>query len=331
MSVEIATPFLVQLHLVKRCVFKCDYCYLHSLSDKDTLSVEEAMDFLDKLSAQLRQVCGENEIILNLIGGDIIQYYPRLEELMKKIEQTDYVSGYTLALNSLWDSKIDIAKYHKLSRVQLNTDVPTEQLLVDIKMIIKAKKFVNLKLNLSRNSAYLDSQIRKLIKLREAFGNHDLLQLSLDRLCPTDKVLLNARLDNVELKKILSELKNTFNPSIFINEDPMLEGYFNPPEKVESDSIYGCSIGRSSVTVYPDKQIKLCARIPSFLTGYDISNFDLISFLTLVSEIRDKNLKKCDGCKYYKKCLGGCPATSYLDDKKITYDHNCYMMVANGK
>lgn len=89
------------------------------------------------------------------------------------------------------------------------------------------------------------------------------------------------------------------------------------------DEMRGCIIPNGGLAVFPSGDIKLCARIPQFETGFNIKNFNLIKYIQGFRYIKNEIKKNCSGCNFEELCDGGCVATSYNVAKKITNDAQC--------
>ena len=126
-----------------------------------------------------------------------------------------------------------------------------------------------------------------------------------------------------ELREKASEILILSNGN-FVCDDPIIKLLFDQKEKLQTDSLHGCSIGKGSVTVYPDGAIKLCARIPKFETGLTIENFDLKEYIHLANKLTRKIHDKCRKCTEYQFCKGGCPATFFVKSNRLDKDINCY-------
>ncbi len=314
----VGDPYIIQVHLLNSCINDCEYCYIKSPSAQ-FLSPERLRSFFQKFEEYNNRY--NLKISVSLTGGDLF-LYPHLKWVIEYLRKAENVSSVSLLLNSLWhkNSKKIISRItNKIENVQLNIDNIKDR-EEDLEWLTGKGIPVNIKILLSKNSNYYDSQKDILKKLMK---NNPNLFVSVDRLIPATREQLKEMCSLEELEDKTNEILTLSNDN-FISDDPIIKLLLNKKEKLQEDSIYGCSIGKGSVTVYPDGAIKLCARIPSFKTGFTVENFVLKEYIRFSNKLTESIHFKCKDCDKYQLCQGGCPASSFVKNNKLNKDINCY-------
>lgn len=323
-DIFIADPYLLQFNLLTDCTLDCDYCYLSSLRGRESFIVRanDFKKFLDKF----KKYCSKYgiQITVDITGGDI-WLHPEIKEILIYAYSSSHVRKIGLMANSLWHKnakKLITLVRNKLGMVQLNIDVLNSR-LDDLEFLESAGIRSGIKLMLSKDKPYLDSQIKVLNKLMMRFGK---LLVSFDRLCPISEGQTGGVLETKAMLKIIDNVTKKY-PNRVVTNDPLIKAYLlrNELGKFGSDEdARGCVIPSSGLTVFPDGSIKLCARIPEFTTGFNINNFDLEPYIEQYTPLMESRKKDCLGCKYFPVCQGGCPASSYIiNNGSIGKDINC--------
>lgn len=322
-QVLIANPYYVQLHLLKDCIFNCSYCYLKNCEDGSRLKVNQIKKLLRQFTTYYQNYGLQTHI--NLTGGDI-WLYQNLERILELLDKLPAVISYSLLINSLWHKKSMtlIKKYRqKISLVQLNIDALRKR-PDDLTFFEQNKLRCVVKIMLSRNEPYYRQQLNTLKMLIKI---HPEMQVSVDRLCPISANQANQTLSTVELKQKLHEIL-AITKNIFIVDDPLLKSYLLTERLLKTspeNAWTGCVIPSGGLAIYPNGQVKLCARLPIIDTGFTIDNFVLDQYIEGFASIRQQQLAPCPKCKYKNACQGGCPATSYIDKRIITKDKQCWL------
>ncbi len=317
-SMRIGDPYLIQFNLLSNCINNCEYCYIKS-SVPSSLELKRLKLFLKKFEEYYKTY--NLKISVTLTGGDLFLYQD-LKWIIEYLEKSKNVTSVSLLVNSLWhkNSKEIISKIsNKIDNIQLNID-NIENREEDFKWLTNKGISISISLLLSKDFNYYTFQKKVLKKLIKKNPN---LYISVNRLIPTKKEQLKDICSLRELQEKINELL-ILSKGKFISDDPIINHLLNKVEKFQKDSIYGCSIGKGSVTVYPDGSIKLCARIPDFNTGFTIENFELEKYLSFTKGLMEKKNKECNKCPEYRFCGGGCSASSFIKANKLSKDINCY-------
>jgi radical SAM protein with 4Fe4S-binding SPASM domain len=317
-AMYIGSPYLMQVHLLNSCINDCDYCYIKSPSTQ-ILNPQRLIKFFQKFEEYNNKY--NLEIAVSLTGGDLF-LYPYLELVVEYLKRAKNVSSVSLLINSLWhknSKKIVLKISNKLENVQLNIDNIKDR-EEDLKWLVRKKIPVNIKILLSKDLNYYNSQKNILKKLTKS---NPKLYISVDRLIPTTRKQLKNICSLKELEEKINEIL-VLSKGKFVSDDPIVKLLLSKKEKLLKDSMYGCSIGKGSVTVYPDGSIKLCPRIPKFNTGFTVENFDLKKYLRFSEKLTERIHVKCKGCNKYQLCKGGCPASSFIKNNTLDKDINCY-------
>lgn len=314
----LGSPYLIQFNLLTQCPNHCDYCYLKQLGSK-RLSLSDVEKFLNKFKEISQKY--KLKLNINLLGGDL-WLHPEIDKIIKFLFEQENVKGISICVNNLWSSegKSLILKYKdKINVVQLNID-SLEGRQDDIIFLEKHIIPAGVKIMLSKYH-----NIKRRIRIAKRFIklNPD-LKIFITRLCPQNKEELRHVMEFGDLLDITSELKNNFKN--FSTEDPLVKTLIGKSYNISEDCIQGCLIPNGGLTVFPDKTIKICARIPSFKTGFTINNFDFIKYLKAFSYI-SRIRKQCDRCKFFESCQGGCLATSYI--KYNGFDRDIHCLIKN--
>ncbi len=317
LEISIGNPFIIQFNLLKRCIFNCPYCYLkHQRSDAIFL-FSDYKKFFDKLDKYNKEYGLTYK--LNITGGDI-WYHPEINKILKFSFDKKYVIKIALLINSLWhkdSKKIVLSIKDKIGLIQLNID--SKNLFDDIGFLDKNNIKSAIKIFLSKDEKYFQKQIKI---LKSVIEKNQKIIISLDRLCPIDNNQKKEMLSNSELIKKIVFLQRITKNLISV-DDPLLKSLIY--DKINTKfkiGLKGCIIPNGGVAIYPNGDIKLCSRIPSFQTGFNTRNFELVKYINKYISIRQNRLKKCCKCEYFDSCQGGCPATSYYLTKKFQ-DINC--------
>ncbi len=317
--INIANPYYVQLHLLADCIFNCSYCYLKGYDRKSMLSKKQINTFLNKFNNYYQDF--GLRVHINLTGGDI-WLYEGISEIFFLLKKHKVVQDFSLLLNSLWhEDSYKIIKDNKnsISLVQLNIDAINNR-DKDIQFLSKEKIRFVIKILLSNNEHYYIKQLNILRKLLRKYPD---LLVSIDRICPTNQSNKKMRLSVKNLKKKLLEIRSIAN-NVLIVDDPLVSAFFNKAKSESEKGFWnGCVIPSGGLAVYPNGEVKLCARIPNYTTGFTINNFTLEHYIDSFSEIRNQQMKNCNKCPISAQCQGGCPATSFIDKNIITKDHQC--------
>jgi radical SAM protein with 4Fe4S-binding SPASM domain len=263
------------------------------------------------------------EINVTLTGGDL-WLHPEYESIIRETAERDFVNRIVLMTNSLWhkEARRVIKKVKKkLARVHLNIDAYSKDSHdEDIEFLLNEGISVGVKVLLSKNNAYFESQIKILERLAKKYPN---LKVAVDRLCPIEKTQLGQVVVGSEMQKMLKRVKSI--GAKFITEDPLLAAERKIIECREDD-LTGCPIPNGALTLYPDGKVRLCARIPDFETGFTIDNFDLLDYVKKMDWVVKARTKGCEGCPLLARCRGGCPATSFIyNGDKVGRDINCLL------
>lgn len=315
-KVIIGNPYFLQFNLLTACINDCEYCYLRGYKSGN-LSYKRVSLLLNKFQKYFDDY--GLTISVSLTGGDLFMY-PSLGILLKYLKKAEYVSSVYLLLNSLWykNSKDRILLIKdKIGGIQLNIDNIHDR-LEDLAWLYEENIPVNVKVLLSNDNIYYTKQLeilRKIIKL------YPRTYVSVDRFVPVKKEQIKMVCSYEELKEKVRVLK-IISKGNFITDDPIVGNLLEVDNK-EGDSLMGCSIGRGSITIYPDGSIKLCSRIPSYDTGFTVENFDLEKYVSFTTRLLENTYKECRKCSSYESCFGGCPATSFVLDNKLSKDIHC--------
>lgn len=324
----IGNPYTLQFNLLTDCIFKCNYCYLNEIkrNNNKRLSYLSYKHFLDKFKDYFKKY--NLTLRLNITGGDI-WFHPEISKIMKYTYSLPYIEDMNLLINNLWDKKskeLILCFKDKIGLVQLNIDSLNNR-AEDTLFLENNNIRIVVKILISKNKKYLDNQIKILNTLRKRSKN---LLVSIDRLCPANKSQIKEVLSSP--KEMLDEINKIRDQNIklFITDDPLISSYLKLSERevqsvtLKTEELFGCLIPNGGLTIYPDGSIKLCARIPSFNTGFNINNFDLLSYITKFTKLSNEKKKDCKDCRLYSYCQGGCPATSFIaNGNKISRDLSC--------
>ena len=318
-NVELGNPYHVQIHLLNSCINDCSYCYLKASRANSILKSNRIKSFLNKLEKYNAKY--KLNISITLTGGDLF-LYPELETLFKYLNKSNNIISVSLLLNSLWHKK---SKYlisiiaNKIDNVQLNLDNVKDR-PQDLRWLEENNIPFSTKILLSKDNSYYKKQKNS---LKNLIKNHPELCISVDRFIPTNKNQIRDLCSHKELQKKLSDISQLAKGT-FISDDPVVKILLNQKIHYKKNTIHGCSIGNGSVTVYPNGSIKLCARIPKLETGFTIDNFDLYKYIEFTNKLKASIKTDCIKCTKYKFCQGGCPATSFFQNNKLSKDINCF-------
>lgn len=315
----IANPFVVQVHLNKKCSLKCSYCYLRGVKD-DYLSFTNLKKFLNSFKSFFKN----NKLVLavSIVGGDLF-FHPDVYKICQYVFKKESVKYVSLLVNTLWHKdayKIILMLKSKLDAVQVNIDM-IESRVEDIKFLKDNNVKTIIKIMLAKNND-IKRQIKIAKRLREI--NPKIL-VSIDRFCAQSESEYKNVLSQKELFSFVKKLKKEF--PLFITDDPLVKSFLAKKTSCVDDNQWdemrGCIIPNGGLAVFPSGDIKLCARIAQFETGFNIKNFNLIKYIQGFRYIKNEIKKNCSGCNFEELCDGGCVATSYNVAKKITNDAQC--------
>lgn len=318
-EISIANPFIVQIHLNKKCSLKCSYCYLRGVRD-DYLSFTDLKNFLNSFN----QFFKKHKLFLavSIVGGDLF-FHPDVYKICQYVYKKDSVKHISLLVNTLWHKdayKIILMLKSKLDAVQVNTDV-IESRVEDIKFLKDNNVKTIIKIMLAKNNG-IERQASIAKKLRKI--NPKIL-VSIDRFCAQSEGEYKNVLSRKELFDVVEKLKKEF--FLFITDDPLVKSFLAKKTSCVDDNqdsaMQGCIIPSGGLAVFPSGDIKLCARISQFETGFNIKNFNLIKYIQGFRYIKNEIKKNCSGCNFEELCDGGCVATSYNLAKKFTNDVQC--------
>lgn len=319
-SLIIGTPYLLQFNLIRDCIFNCEYCYLRNVKNKK-ISFNVFKKFLKKWEGY----CNEYKISLNinLMGGDL-WLHPEIFQILKYIHNLHYVTHIYLAVNNLWskDARFCLRQVKdKIGGVQFNLDA-LEGRFDDLLFVQENKIPVGIKIVLTKQY-----NIKQRIKTAQRLNRlcPDLI-IFIDRLCPQNLEEYKYALSLDELRETTSILGKTFRH--FRSEDPLVKTLLlinkEKPMKLKKDEIRGCAIPNGGLAVYPDGKIKLCSRVSSFETGFNVRNFNLLDYISKFNYLGEKRVR-CESCKFFPSCQGGCPATSFAKENRFSRDLHCLL------
>lgn len=317
-EIYIADPFVIQVHINKKCSLKCSYCYLRDTSDS-YLDFENLKFFLDSFGVLTKN--HKLALAISLVGGDLF-FHPKVYQICQYVYEKESVKHVSLLVNTLWHKdayKIILMLKSKLDAVQVNIDV-IESRIEDVRFLKDNNIKTIVKIMLAKNND-MERQI-KIAKRLQKINPKTLV--SVDRFCPQSVSDYKNVLSKNDLLNILKKLKKEF--SLFITDDPLVESIINKPSdvvEIDQNVMRGCIIPNGGLSVFPDGNIKLCARIPQFETGFNIKNFNLIKYIQEFKHIKNEIKKNCSYCNFAELCAGGCVATSYNLAKKFTNDAQC--------
>lgn len=319
MEIAIGSPYVAQFNLTNRCILDCAYCYLKSANIK-TNSFLEYQQFQDMINKLVQASSSYNfDIQINLTGGDL-WLYPEIERVLILLKNNPKVTGVGLILNNLWypnaKKYIKIIK-PKVTIVQINIDTIANR-PKDIAYLIKNNIRTAVKILISNDQEYFQKQCQI---AKTLLKKHPKVLISFDRLTPSDSTQIKNLSSESLYKQQLYEIKQIAGKNL-ITDDPYSSCHLKITES-SSDSVYGCAIPFSGITIFPDGSIKICARIPQFDTKFNIHNFEFEKYLKKFSHLNEQKSKKCLECVFKEICSGGCPATSYVISNKISKDNHC--------
>lgn len=315
----IANPFIVQIHLNKKCSLKCSYCYLRGVGD-DYLSFTDLNFFLNSFNPFFKK--HKLFLAVSIVGGDLF-FHPDVYKICQYVYKKESVKHISLLVNTLWHKdayKIILMLKNKLDAVQVNTDV-IESRVEDIKFLKDNNVKTIVKIMLAKNND-TERQVKIAKRLRKI--NPKIL-VSVDRFCAQSESEYKNVLSRKELFDVIEKLKKEF--SLFITDDPLVKSFLAKKARHVNDNqcnaMQGCIIPSGGLAVFPSGDIKLCARIPQFETDFNIKNFNLIKYIQRFRYVKNEIKKNCSGCNFEELCDGGCVATSYNLAKKFTNDAQC--------
>jgi len=321
-KIFIGDPFIIQFNLTNKCISKCSYCYLKKEKDNN-INFQDLKKFL--LKFQKWAAIYGFKMHVNLTGGDL-WLHPEIGEICDFIYAQDYIKKISLLINSLWfpgSREIITRLRKKIDVVQINTDI-VQNSLNDILFFKRENISVAAKIMLSGHNTYnnIDKQVEIIQQLKKI---HHQLLVSVDRFCPYTRKDCGYVLENDALIRTIKKIKDKF--TFFISDDPLVNTILSrSKEKIIKNTpnfLYACIVPNGGLAVYPNGSIKLCSRLPTHQTGFDIKNFHLLNYLQKFSSIRDTIIEQCSGCKFFYPCGGGCLATSYCKNNKFMKDINC--------
>lgn len=326
-TVVIGSPYLLQFNLLTACEYSCSYCYLSDLRNKKGSHLLRAKDykrFISKFGEYSSKY--HVEISVNITGGNI-WLHPEIGEILDHTYSQPFINNFGLMVNDLSykDSRKMVESVKsKLDIVQLNIDSLSSG-SDDVAFLQEMGVRSCVKIMLSNSKNYLTFQTQILEDLLSRFKS---LLVSFDRLCPVYVEQFGNVLETGGMLKVINSI-NTQYPGRVVTNDPLIKAYLMTGASTDFNSkedLSGCVIPNSGLSIYPDAAIKLCARIPGFETGFDIDNFDLISYIEKYSALLNKRKEGCEVCRYFLFCQGGCPATSFLSKERIfARDINCLL------
>lgn len=146
----IANPFVVQVHLNKKCSLKCSYCYLRGVRD-DYLSFTNLKKFLNSFKSFFKN----NKLVLavSIVGGDLF-FHPDVYKICQYVFKKESVKHVSLLVNTLWHKdayKIILMLKSKLDAVQVNIDM-IESRVEDIKFLKDNNVKTIIKIMLAKNN-----------------------------------------------------------------------------------------------------------------------------------------------------------------------------------
>ncbi|MEK9147489.1 MAG: SPASM domain-containing protein [Patescibacteria group bacterium] len=317
-EIYIANPFVVQIHLNKKCFLGCSYCYLRNIKDS-YINTEHVKKFLANLNLLAKR--HKFNLHINLTGGDLF-FHPKIDQICQDIYHIPSVGSISLMVNTLWHKKaykIVLALKDKLDAIQVNIDVISSR-IDDVKFLKENNIKTVVKVMLAKNND-MNQQVEIAKKIQEI--NPGIL-VGVDRFCPQSAGDRKYMLSRQELVKAIKRLKKEF--FLFITDDPLVESIINKPSDIvdiDQNVMRGCIIPNGGLAIFPDGKIKLCARIPQFETGFNIKNFNLIKYIQTFKHVSGMVKEKCAGCNFIQLCNGGCVATSYSLIDNFTRDAQC--------
>lgn len=302
------------------CGLGCEYCYLRKeITQK--ISLGDLIKFLQKFE----KYCVEYNFLvdINFMGGDV-WFHPEISEIIEYAYNLWFVNHINLAVNSMWSSegRMCVQKFKdKIFCVQFNLSL-LEECYEDLFFLQKEGIRSAVKIVLTKQQN-IKREIR--IVQRLSFLIPELL-IFIDRLCPQTVEECKYALSTVEFQETITMLTKLFKH--FYTEDPLAKTFLmlikqKRVNDLGKNELHGCAIPGGGISIYPDGEIKLCSRISSFDTGFNIQNFDLLKYLGKFDYIRERRTSKCKKCKFFILCKGGCPATSYIKNNGFSRDLHC--------
>lgn len=320
-EIHIADPFVIQIHLNKKCSLKCSYCYLRRVKDGylGLIDLKNLLDYFDPLFKNYKLV-----LAISLVGGDLF-FHPDVYKICQYVYRKESVKHISLLVNTLWHKeayKIILMLKSKLDAVQVNTDA-IESRIKDVKFLKDNNIKTIVKIMLAKNND-IERQIKIVKKLRKINLN---ILVSIDRFCAQSESEYKNVLSRNDLLNVVEKLKKEF--PLFITDDPLVKSFlvkktnYTDTDNDRGNVMRGCIIPSGGLAVFPSGDIKLCARMPQFETGFNIKNFNLIKYIKAFKYVKNEIKKNCSGCNFEEICDGGCVATSYNLTKKFTNDAQC--------
>lgn len=131
--------YVVNLHILEQCNYKCKYCFSH-FNSKSLLSIEEWKEIVDNIALNIPVKR------FNIAGGEPL-LYPRIDELIEYIKSKDI--DVSIITNGILLNEYFIEKHSKnLETIGLSMDSLSEDILMNLncktvknEMLTKEKLF----------------------------------------------------------------------------------------------------------------------------------------------------------------------------------------------
>jgi MoaA/NifB/PqqE/SkfB family radical SAM enzyme len=270
-EIEINDPYLVQLNTTGKCPYNCKPCYMSRYRSL-FLTIEDIMKLWENLKKYHCEVGISYEVILT--GGDLF-YHPHWRHVLRYLCEEKSVSAIEPLLNKFWtleDAHFLFRFKDKISRVQLNLDAVSEQ---DIEVCREHDVVAVVKVALGKSP--MKQSIDKALNLVDKYDD---VVVGVDIIVDVERNAYELSLE--EINREVERLRRIFGKK-FVSTDPL----------VDQDSI--CMIPFAGLTVYPDRNIRLCAHFPNIATTFTIDNFDLIEYVKRYYDLTIK-ARRIRGC-----------------------------------
>lgn len=329
-------PRFVSLEITEQCNLKCKHCYTAAGEGKPNfLDIDVIYNLIDELS---KYGCE----FLAIGGGE-----PLLYKDIDKVIRYAILKGVEVELvsNGILFNKDTIEKLYNagLKYVQISLDGESSETYSKVRgtdffnLVVNNIKNVNKKFNTSVSTVlckYNYDKIFDIIKIVDSINVDSYRIMKFIEVGRGSDNKSSLQITPSEFGEFLEKIKTRrkdFRVPIRIDEN-MLENFKRKKIPWLSDGLYGCSAGRSTISIDVNGNVYPCSFLnyEELMCG-NIKNESLLNIWKNSEILRkfrniDKLEGKCGICEYKNNCQGGCRASAYAETRNIKgEDGTCYI------
>ncbi len=328
----LSAPIEVSIYPSSFCQLNCRFCYFKSKRDvyPNFVSAEDWKTVINEIK-------NNNTIYLSILGGEPT-LYPEIDEILKHVDKIKLKTTITTNGVSIKKSTFNIICNSELITPVISLQTINDKNLalmgVEYKKIVKSiDKFLKGGKEPRINTVLSTQTIEDIYQMIDFCVNKKIKEYYLNIYMPVNGEYKYCHKFNhykqidVLIKKYIDKKGYQNKINVAMQGCLLYSAYYeelnNPVSSEYERLIYGCEAGNTKVEIMPNGDVIPC-------TAFNLNDFkyenvfkkslDIIwNSAYYLQQLRNYKVKdnKCQRCKFYSFCNGGCPAYNLYKNKNI--------------